>query len=46
MSININKNDLLKFGFLNIPLDSSIDLVKEINKLRIEKNAQILAFID
>jgi len=40
---NVNKEDLLKFGFLNIKIDPEIDLIKEINILRTEKNAIILA---
>lgn len=35
---NLNKN-----GFLNIPVERSIDLIREIKKLKEEKNAVILA---
>ncbi len=40
---NVNKGDLQKFGFLNIKIDPEIDLINEINILRKEKNAIILA---
>jgi quinolinate synthase len=36
-------NDLLTKGFLDIPIDFSLDLFAEINKLKKEKNAIILA---
>jgi quinolinate synthase len=36
-------NDLLQKGFLDIPIDFSLDLFSEINKLKKEKNAIILA---
>ncbi len=36
-------DNLLAKGFLNIPIDLSLDLFQEINKLKIEKNAIILA---
>jgi len=39
----INKSDLEKFGFLNIQIDPTIDLFEEINRLKKEKNAVILA---
>ena len=35
--------DLLKFGYLNIKIDPNINLPEEINKLRKEKNALIMA---
>ncbi len=38
-----HKNDLQKFGFLNIEVDNKIDLKKEINTLRKDKNAIVLA---
>ena len=41
--MKINLDDLKTKGFLDIPVDSSIDLVKEIDKLKKEKNAVILA---
>jgi quinolinate synthase len=40
---NINKDIVNKIGFVNIPVKEGIDLVKEINTLRKEKNAIILA---
>lgn len=43
MKVNVNKSDLLKFGFLAIKEDPHINLISEINKLRKEKNAIILA---
>jgi quinolinate synthase len=43
MNINVNKSDLLKFGFLSVKVDPLIDIVSEIDKLRREKNAIILA---
>jgi quinolinate synthase len=43
MSINVNKSDLLKFGFLAVKMDPNVNLICEIEKLRKEKNAVILA---
>lgn len=37
------KENLEKFGYLNIPLDPTLDLMDEINQLKKEKNAVILA---
>jgi len=37
------KNDLQKYGFLNLPVDPSIDLLQEIKRLKKEKNAVLLA---
>ncbi|MDF1575504.1 MAG: quinolinate synthase NadA [Bacteroidales bacterium] len=42
MSI-VNKSDLEKLGFINLEVDRSIDMVEEINRMRKEKNAVILA---
>ena len=40
----VNKNiDFIKNGFVNLPLKSGINLVEEINKIKREKNAIILA---
>ncbi|WP_394366225.1 quinolinate synthase NadA [Tenuifilum thalassicum] len=39
----MNKETVDKLGFIDLPLDSDIDLVEEINRLRKEKNAVILA---
>jgi len=39
----MNKEDLVKKGFLEIKIDPNLDLVKEINILKKEKNAVILA---
>jgi len=39
----INRDDILKKGFVDTPVDSSIDLVAEIARLKKEKNAVILA---
>jgi quinolinate synthase len=39
----VNKGDLEKFGFLNIKIDPNTDIVREINKLRKEKNVLIMA---
>lgn len=36
-------DDLLSKGFLDVPIDLSLDLFQEINKLKKEKNAVILA---
>lgn len=41
--IAIAKDKLIKNGFLDIDLDPTLDLVEEINKLKKEKNAIILA---
>lgn len=38
----INTKDITEFGFLNIEVDKSLDLVREIRKLCEEKNAVIL----
>ena len=40
--MNNNIKDLKKFGYLNIQIDSNINLIKEISKLKKEKNAIIL----
>ncbi len=37
------KENLEKFGYLNFPLDPTLDLIDEINQLKKEKNAVILA---
>lgn len=39
----INRDDILKKGFVDAPVDSSIDLASEIARLKKEKNAVILA---
>lgn len=39
----VNKEDLKKFGFLNIKIDPKINIVKEIRKLADDKNAVIMA---
>lgn len=41
--LNIAKKSLNKKGFLDIEIDPTLDLVEEINKLKKEKNAIILA---
>jgi quinolinate synthase len=41
--LEIAKNDLDKIGYLDIEVDPTLDLVSEINKLKKEKNAVILA---
>ncbi len=41
--VNVNKAELIKKGFVDIEIDKSIDLHSEINRLRKEKNAIILA---
>jgi len=43
MDLNKAIQDLPQKGFLDIPIDKNIDLVSEINRLRKEKNAVILA---
>jgi quinolinate synthase len=40
---NIYNNDLLKKGYLDVEIDPKLDLISEINKLRKEKKAVILA---
>lgn len=37
------KENLEKFGYLNVPLDPTLELIDEINRLKKEKNAVILA---
>ncbi len=39
----VDKNKIIKNGFIDINVDSSLDIVKEINKMKNEKNAVILA---
>jgi quinolinate synthase len=39
----VNKNDLEEFGYLKINIGEEIDVVKEITRLKKEKNAVILA---
>ncbi|MBN2348289.1 MAG: quinolinate synthase NadA [Bacteroidales bacterium] len=39
----VNKSDLIRLGYLDIKLDKTLNLVKEISALRKEKNAVILA---
>lgn len=43
MDINIAKNELIKKGFLDLEIDPQIDLFVEIEKLKKEKNAILLA---
>lgn len=43
ISVVNNKEEVLEKGYMDIELDKSLDLVKEINNLRKEKNAVILA---
>ncbi len=43
MDINIAKNELIKRGFLDLVIDPQIDLFAEIQKLKKEKNAILLA---
>jgi quinolinate synthase len=43
MNSIVNKSDLLKFGFLKLKVDPRINFIEEINTLRKEKNAVILA---
>ncbi len=40
---NINHSDLLKFGYLKVKTDPGLNILEEINRLRKEKNAYILA---
>lgn len=40
----VNKNlSIVQNGFINLPIDKNLNLVEEINRLKIEKNAIILA---
>ncbi len=39
----INKESVDKLGYIDEPIDSGINLVNEINRLKVEKNAVILA---
>lgn len=43
MTFETAKENLFKRGYLNLPIPEGIDLVEEINRLRKEKNAVILA---
>jgi len=40
---NVNKSELEKLGYINLEVDKSINIVDEINRMRKEKNAVILA---
>jgi quinolinate synthase len=40
---NVNKSELEKLGFIDLDVDKSLNLVDEINRMRKEKNAVILA---
>ena len=42
MSI-VNKDEMEKLGFINLPVDKSLNLVDEIKRMSLEKNAVILA---
>ncbi|MEA3477329.1 MAG: quinolinate synthase NadA [Bacteroidota bacterium] len=39
----VNKSELQNLGFIDLDVDKSINIVDEINRMRIEKNAVILA---
>ena len=39
----VNKKDLVDFGYLKIEISKELNVVEEINRLRREKNAVILA---
>jgi len=39
----VDKSEMEKKGFIDMPVDKSIDIVEEINKMRKQKNAVILA---
>lgn len=41
--MNVDNNDIVKKGFIDIPLEEGINLVEAINALKKEKNAIILA---
>ncbi|MBN1598478.1 MAG: quinolinate synthase NadA [Bacteroidales bacterium] len=43
MSGIVNKEDLVKYGYLKIDIDKDFDVIEGINRLRKEKNAVILA---
>jgi quinolinate synthase len=43
MGTIVNKQDLVNFGFLRVEVDPGIDLKKEINRIRKDKNIVILA---
>src|SRR5690606_26808371 len=43
VDINIAPDEILKKGYLDIPVDPQLDLFAEIEKLKKEKNAVILA---
>lgn len=43
VDISLAKQELTKNGFLNLDVDPAMDIFKEINKLKKEKNAVILA---
>ena len=43
MSLSVAKEALLQRGFLDMEIDPTIDLVAEINRMKKEKNAVILA---
>jgi quinolinate synthase len=39
----VNKKDMMKKGFIDLELDKSLNIVEEINRMRQQKNAVILA---
>ena len=38
-----NNNSFVKNGFVDLPIDANLNIVEEINRLKKEKNAVILA---
>lgn len=41
--MNVDKNEMLKDGYVNVKVNNEMDVMEEINNLRKEKNAVILA---
>jgi quinolinate synthase len=41
--LNVNKADILKKGFIDLEIDKSVNVISEINRMKKEKNAVILA---
>ncbi len=39
----VNKSEIVRLGFIDIDVDKSLDIIEEINRMRKEKNAVILA---
>ena len=41
--MNVNREEIIKKGFIDLEIEQSIDMIREINRMRKEKNTVILA---